>query len=323
MALDKETILAAKTAIEAYLQAHDALHAGVWSKDTPDDHTPLVNKLTTDLQAQGFGSVQEFMAAEKELAVEEFSKELLTFTKAGDTPPRFVDLSGLSLNDALALRYASRDLRRNDDISDTIHFRYAVSQVPVVAYAGSLAGERAKDLGVATLTSVSTLIHRSSFLWQSEVCIGMTTQGRFATLTEAKTASCALCCQTLLRLGISGLTSVPESNNIKLGARKLASTLGVEYDENGLWTAATPDATSRVLATLVVITLDFDYSLAEQVFADPDIRNKVITLKEIMGREVSSEEVKTALLEAAEGVFGKPVVVEGLNQAEMDTANGD
>ena len=55
---DKDRVLSARLAVDAYREAHRQLHAGGWYEGISEDHTPLLEKLVADLDKLGFTSVE-------------------------------------------------------------------------------------------------------------------------------------------------------------------------------------------------------------------------------------------------------------------------
>jgi hypothetical protein len=71
----KDNILAGRTAVDAYRDAHTQLHSKPWHKGIPREHTPLLNILLGGLKEQDFNSLQEFFDASEELNVKELGFE--------------------------------------------------------------------------------------------------------------------------------------------------------------------------------------------------------------------------------------------------------
>ena len=63
MAIDKDKILAGRKAVDAYRQAHLALHSKPWHRDLPQEHTPLLNITVKAFKGLGFNTIQEFFDA--------------------------------------------------------------------------------------------------------------------------------------------------------------------------------------------------------------------------------------------------------------------
>jgi len=55
---DNDRVLSAMQAVDAYREAHRQLHAGGWYKGISEDHTPLLEKLVSDLDKLGFTSTE-------------------------------------------------------------------------------------------------------------------------------------------------------------------------------------------------------------------------------------------------------------------------
>lgn len=56
--VDKAKVLAGRKAIEAYRIAHAQLHSKPWHKGIPEEHTPLLVKLLSDLGKLEFTSTE-------------------------------------------------------------------------------------------------------------------------------------------------------------------------------------------------------------------------------------------------------------------------
>jgi len=64
---DKNQVLAARQAVDAYREAHRGLHGKPWHQGVPEEHTPLLDAMLAALGEQGFGSLGDFFT-ESELA---------------------------------------------------------------------------------------------------------------------------------------------------------------------------------------------------------------------------------------------------------------
>ena len=56
--LENNRVLEGRKAVDAYREAHRQLHAGGWYKGISGDHTPLLEKLVSDLDKLGFISAE-------------------------------------------------------------------------------------------------------------------------------------------------------------------------------------------------------------------------------------------------------------------------
>lgn len=63
--MGKVEILAGRKAVDACREAHRQLHAGGWYKGISEDHTPLLEKLVTALEAVGVVSAETDWEAKK------------------------------------------------------------------------------------------------------------------------------------------------------------------------------------------------------------------------------------------------------------------
>jgi NADH:ubiquinone oxidoreductase subunit D len=68
---DKQKIVKAREAVDAYRLAHTQLYSGGWYKGIPEAHTPLLNTMLSDLKKQDFNSLDEFFTASEELNMQE------------------------------------------------------------------------------------------------------------------------------------------------------------------------------------------------------------------------------------------------------------
>jgi hypothetical protein len=68
---DKQSVLKGREAVDAYRQAHAALHSQPWHKGIPEEHTPLLDKMLSELSKHGFDKLEGFFGTSDELNVEE------------------------------------------------------------------------------------------------------------------------------------------------------------------------------------------------------------------------------------------------------------
>jgi len=68
-------VLEGRKAADTYREAHCQLHSKTWHRGIPEEHTPLLNKLLSELEKQGFSSLQEFWDASEELNIQELGFE--------------------------------------------------------------------------------------------------------------------------------------------------------------------------------------------------------------------------------------------------------
>ena len=68
---------ACRNAVDAYRKAHAKMHSKGWRKGISEDHTPLLEKMVSDLEAAGVVSSETDFEAKK-------SKVLSDFWKASD-----------------------------------------------------------------------------------------------------------------------------------------------------------------------------------------------------------------------------------------------
>lgn len=82
MPIDKAKIIAGRKAVDAYRQAHHALHSKPWHRGIPEEHTPLLNIMLGAFKGLGFNSLQEFFDASKLLNIQELGLEGKKLTEA-------------------------------------------------------------------------------------------------------------------------------------------------------------------------------------------------------------------------------------------------
>ena len=90
--INKQTIKKGRDAVDAYRLAHSQLYAQGWHKGIPEEHTPLLDKMLSDLGKQGFSSLDEFFTASDELNVQE-----LGFKDRVDFATRYKDADRAAL----------------------------------------------------------------------------------------------------------------------------------------------------------------------------------------------------------------------------------
>jgi len=62
-------ILAARKAVDAYRAAHAHLHRAGWHRGTPEEHTPLLEELVSELKKRGFISLDQFFDSSETLNI--------------------------------------------------------------------------------------------------------------------------------------------------------------------------------------------------------------------------------------------------------------
>ncbi|KKN87079.1 hypothetical protein LCGC14_0263490 [marine sediment metagenome] len=85
--VDKDKILAGRVAVDAYRTAHNQLYVGVWHRDIPEEHAPLLETLVTALEGQGFTSTETDFEPKKDEILEKFwnDSNLLNVQELGFT----------------------------------------------------------------------------------------------------------------------------------------------------------------------------------------------------------------------------------------------
>ena len=67
----KQKVLAGRKAVDAYREAHRALHSKPWHRGMPEEHTPLLNIMVKAFKGLSFNTIQEFFDASELLNLEE------------------------------------------------------------------------------------------------------------------------------------------------------------------------------------------------------------------------------------------------------------
>ena len=62
-------VISGRLAVDAYRLAHAQLHSKGWHKGIPEEHTPLLNNLLTELKKHGFMALHQFWDASRELNI--------------------------------------------------------------------------------------------------------------------------------------------------------------------------------------------------------------------------------------------------------------
>jgi len=73
--IDKDRIIAGRSAVDAYRSAHSKLHANGWYQGISEDHTPLLEKLVSDLEKIGFTSKMKTFESKKNEVLSKFQVE--------------------------------------------------------------------------------------------------------------------------------------------------------------------------------------------------------------------------------------------------------
>ncbi len=67
----RSEVVEGRKAVDAYRETHRQLHSEPWHRDIPEEHTPLLNKLLSELEGQGFSWLQEFFDTSELLNIQE------------------------------------------------------------------------------------------------------------------------------------------------------------------------------------------------------------------------------------------------------------
>lgn len=72
---DRQNVLNGRAIITADRTAHTQLHSKGWYKGMSEEHTPLLEKMLTDLKKQGFSFLDEFFNASELLNIQELKPD--------------------------------------------------------------------------------------------------------------------------------------------------------------------------------------------------------------------------------------------------------
>ena len=229
--------------------------------------------------------------------VKEYTSEVLAYTMPGATGIiNVVDLSGMSYGDKSAYHSEMIKARAADEIPDTLTFWHPLRDRPLVTVPatdrGDLIALIARGLGydVVVTPVVRARDHkRHCYIFYNDMLVRFSTK-LFNSKTGAKFIGSAIISKALRELGVQNLVIPPRSNNHYVGTRKVAGSGKMFKDE--------------VATALMAITMDFDFEMAEKVFEPEDnIRTRVISLREVLGRVVTIEELKSSIIDSVINTF--------------------
>lgn len=313
--MDIEKIEAGRAAVAQYRSTHEALHEQELNpEELAAGHEEIGATLRQELAEQGFNSLAEYEQDEEYLQVVEATEEMRALVLPEGGPLRFVDISQLTFYERCQIIKNAWALKTDDDIPDTVYF-WAVCGLdkPIVRVTRTDAGNeiiaRAEAKGVdAIIIEPSHSGRHRQYSYQNDTGLIYFIRERFADKYEARKAAYSVCLRVLEYLGAGGVTVRPGSNNFRVNGRKVAG--GVATFIDGFYLMSTP------------ITLNLDYELLQEIFADATISERVITLKEALGRETTVAELKAAALSVLPQVFNCDVNEEGLLEVETGALGG-
>lgn len=301
--MDKEKILQGRGVIQEYQMSHRELHAKPWTRDVPEQHTPLINKMKEQLQRLGFSTLEDFSQADKELQGIEYNEYLPSLSLTPSKPLRLLDASSFSLPIWCALQEILPKLRLEDKIPDTLLFRY-LQGGHYTAVIGGNSNEaiafkaRCEQLGIEYCRNIPSV---RGVIYRDDVLSVLITKDRFLSLDDTWDALLSVVVKTLKAVGVVEDISV-SGNGVEVLGKKVV--MGIKRSYRDVY---------RVSTTTYQ---DFDYTLGAQVFDQPDIRDRVTTLKEVLGGEVPMEEFKTTFTQASLQTFSSPITEEQLTSDE-------
>lgn len=301
--IDKEKVLQGREAVQEYLTAHAELHSKPWTRDVPAQHTPLINRMKARLQQLGFDTLEDFSQADEELKSIEYNEYLPSLALTPSKPLRLLDASSFSLPIWCALQEILPKLRSEDKIPDTLLFRY-LQGGHYTAVIGGNSNEaiafkvRCEQLGIEYCRNIPSV---RGVIYRDDVLSELITKDRFLSLDDAWDALLSVVVKTLRAVGVVEDISV-SGNGVEVLGKKVVMGIKRKYED--------------VYRVSTTIYQDFDYELGAQVFDQPDIRDKVTTLKEVLGGEVPVEEFKVAFTQASLQTFSSPITEEQLTSEE-------
>jgi len=291
---DKATIIQGRAIVDAYVAAHQALHSKPWIPGVPEQHTPLLNEMLSQLNQLGFNSAEE-------ISEEEYIEHLLGMSVESSSPLRFLDVSSLSLQSFVALNEVVLHLRAQDKIPDTLLYRYLEGGKTVAVGGGNSPkatafAEKCKQLGIEY---VRTQYGTRGVLYHDDVLGRLVTKNN---RSDAWKAMLNAVVKTLWFLGVEAFAQ-PGSNNIKVSGKKIAQGIKSTYKD--------------VNFVLTAIFRDFDYDIGAEAFDQPDIRDRIITIKEALGRDIPRAEFKTAYIQSCRQALSNSTSEESLSAEEQ------
>lgn len=225
------------------------------------------------------------MDEEKTLA-----RRIVSLVKPSIVPIRFIDVTSYNLFRGRAISEALLKLRQADECGDTFYlFNPQWSEPKCTGDREKLeeARGRLEALGIEYCRSYR---RGGLVIWnRNMVSAQIITKGRFVDLAEAWWHWMGIALRTLKILGIVEESLSFLGNNLRVDGKKVGG--------------ATKINAAPVHLTSFSLYLDCDYNVAQTIFADENLRKKITTLKEVLGREISSTEVKTALFQSCQAVF--------------------
>jgi hypothetical protein len=300
--MDIENVQAGRAAVEYYRNAHDTLHQQVLTPAVLQvEHEAMQATLIQELAEHGFESLAQYESDEMELQCAEAADEMRNLVLPEGESLRFVDLSHYSHEEYRVLMDNAKNLRAEDKIPDTVYywaFRGLAKPIIMVTPpdGGNEIVSRAAANGIDPFIIELRGQGRRHYSYQNDAGLTYLIKGWFAGRTEARKAAYAVCLRMLEYLGVNSVSVRPGSNNFKVNGGKIAG--GMALLTRGFYLMSTP------------ITLDLDYDLICEIFADSSIRDRVVTLRQVLGYEVSTSMIKEAARNALAIVFNCEVVAD-------------
>ena len=294
--MDKAKIIQGRGIINEFYRQHETLHAKPWTSDVPDQHTSLNDDMLTGLNRLGYSDVSQ-------LDVEEETERFLSLQLPPFKALRFIDVSNLSMPEWIALHEVLPKLRADDKIEDTLIFHY-IEGGNTVAIVGNNDNEAKHYREVCMQNNIPYVRNLSSprgTMNHDDVNCKIISKDRFFDMLDIWDAMVSVIVKTLWALGINVVVK-PGGNNISIGGLKIAQGSKKIYKD--------------VQMAFTHTFRDFDYNLGALAFEEPDIRSRVTTIKEVLGRDIPLAEFKAAYLVSLNHTFST-VSEESLNAEEL------
>jgi len=277
MADGKANILKGRAAIDNYRAAHTKLHSHGWYKGISEDHTPLLEKLKSDLKEVGFNSIEKFEKGTKTLPL----INPIKFSSV-NTYPELEELI---------------ELREQDLIPDT--FALQITPYPWIWVGTSnplaevLDGEICRKEEIPICNSVcsgASILGSSMFLY-----CGLVTKNTFS-LNENLIDFAVL---VLQKIGVSACARISGQHDILANGKKISGVTGISKGNTqysiGFW------------------NLDFDYDLANKLLKIPlskkatdhplVMEDWITSIRQVTGKNIPFSEMLFAIKTAFSEVF--------------------
>ena len=298
--LSNQNIIKGRGAVDAYRAAHAQLHSAKWHKGLPEEHTPLLNTMLSELKKQGFNSIDEFFKIEHQFVLTQGVLNL-----AGKEI-RLIDMSAESYFDFLALIEAERNLMVSKQIPNTLTMFNPERYWITTGYNLEDSNEYV-DLIKAKGLDVKLIINApgkgTAIIGRGSVACVLTLKAGLQELTDAYAQR--FFTEILRGLGITG-TSL-DGNDILVGGKKIIGMSNLNSE--------------TVSALRAIIALDFPYDLAHIIKSRADkipAKDRVITARSILGKEVTTADLKRAFQIAVTTVFNTTLVIQTPSELELN-----